>query len=71
VGIAGVSGNGQRELAEAIAGIRRSESGSIVLEGTELAGSTLPGSGSTLPGSGTVASATCPRSGCVTVSSPT
>jgi ABC-type uncharacterized transport system ATPase subunit len=40
VGIAGVSGNGQRELAEAIAGIRRSESGSIVLEGTELAGAT-------------------------------
>ncbi len=38
VGIAGVSGNGQRELAEAIAGLRRPSSGSIVLEGTELAG---------------------------------
>jgi len=38
VGIAGVSGNGQRELAEAIAGIRPPETGSIRLEGTELAG---------------------------------
>ena len=38
VGIAGVSGNGQRELAEAIAGLRRPSSGSILLEGTELAG---------------------------------
>ncbi len=40
VGIAGVSGNGQRELAEAIAGIRPTLSGSIRLEGTELAGAT-------------------------------
>jgi len=38
VGIAGVSGNGQRELAECIAGIRAPLSGSILLEGTELAG---------------------------------
>jgi len=38
VGIAGVSGNGQRELAEAIAGLRSPLSGSIVLEGAELAG---------------------------------
>jgi general nucleoside transport system ATP-binding protein len=38
VGIAGVSGNGQRELAEAIAGLRATTSGSIRLEGTELAG---------------------------------
>ncbi len=38
VGIAGVSGNGQRELAEAISGVRRSTSGSIVLDGTELTG---------------------------------
>ena len=37
VGIAGVSGNGQRELAEAIAGIRATMSGSIRLDGTELA----------------------------------
>jgi len=38
VGIAGVSGNGQRELAEAIAGLRQPTSGSIRLEGVELAG---------------------------------
>jgi ABC-type uncharacterized transport system ATPase subunit len=38
VGLAGVSGNGQRELAEAVAGLRASTSGSIRLEGTELAG---------------------------------
>ncbi len=38
VGIAGVSGNGQRELAEAIAGVRRPSGGSIVIEGTEVAG---------------------------------
>ena len=33
VGLAGVSGNGQRELAEAINGIRRSESGDILFFG--------------------------------------
>ncbi|HEY6961639.1 MAG TPA: ABC transporter ATP-binding protein [Gaiellaceae bacterium] len=38
VGIAGVSGNGQRELAEALAGLRPVVSGSAVLEGHELAG---------------------------------
>ena len=38
VGIAGVSGNGQRELAETIAGLRRPTSGSIRLDGAELAG---------------------------------
>jgi simple sugar transport system ATP-binding protein len=38
VGIAGVSGNGQRELAEAIAGLRAPSSGTIALDGTELAG---------------------------------
>ncbi len=38
VGIAGVSGNGQRELAEAISGVRRTSHGSILLDGTELAG---------------------------------
>ncbi len=38
VGIAGVSGNGQRDLAEAIAGIRPPEEGSVVLDGKELAG---------------------------------
>ena len=39
VGLAGVSGNGQRELAEALNGLRRPESGSITLDGVELAGS--------------------------------
>ncbi len=38
VGIAGVSGNGQRELAEAIAGLRAATSGSILLEGVDLVG---------------------------------
>ncbi len=38
VGIAGVSGNGQRELAEAIAGLRTPTSGSIRLNGVETAG---------------------------------
>ncbi|MGO9150129.1 MAG: ABC transporter ATP-binding protein [Acidimicrobiales bacterium] len=38
VGIAGVSGNGQRELSEAIAGLRTPLSGSIRLGDAELAG---------------------------------
>ncbi len=38
VAIAGVSGNGQRELAEAIAGLRPAADGSIDLEGAELVG---------------------------------
>jgi simple sugar transport system ATP-binding protein len=40
VGIAGVSGNGQRELAEAIAGLRAPLNGSIRLDDAELAGAT-------------------------------
>jgi len=36
VGIAGVSGNGQRELAEAIFGLRPIESGSITVSGQEI-----------------------------------
>lgn len=36
VGLAGVSGNGQRELAEAINGIRTTESGSIMFFGREI-----------------------------------
>jgi simple sugar transport system ATP-binding protein len=35
-GIAGVSGNGQRELVEAITGLRRVESGNIALEGSDI-----------------------------------
>jgi general nucleoside transport system ATP-binding protein len=38
VGIAGVSGNGQRELAEAMAGLRAVTSGSVRIDGVELAG---------------------------------
>lgn len=38
VGLAGVSGNGQRELADALAGLRPVAAGSIRLEGEELAG---------------------------------
>jgi len=36
VGIAGVDGNGQSELIEAITGLRQSKSGSIVLNGKEI-----------------------------------
>jgi simple sugar transport system ATP-binding protein len=37
LGLAGVSGNGQRELADALAGLRPVESGSIRLDGAEIA----------------------------------
>ena len=37
LGIAGVAGNGQRELAEAIAGLRKVQSGSIKLRSKEIA----------------------------------
>lgn len=36
LGIAGVSGNGQRELAETIAGLRKKTSGQILLEGRDV-----------------------------------
>lgn len=38
VGLAGVSGNGQRELAEAIAGLRKVTKGEIYLDGKEVTG---------------------------------
>ncbi len=38
VGVAGVSGNGQKELAEAIAGLRPVTSGSVRLLGTDITG---------------------------------
>ena len=38
MGLAGVSGNGQRELAEAINGLRKIESGQIMFFGKDLAG---------------------------------
>lgn len=36
VGLAGVSGNGQRELAEVIAGLRRATDGSVSVDGTDI-----------------------------------
>lgn len=36
VGIAGVSGNGQRELAETISGLRKARAGKVQINGTEL-----------------------------------
>ncbi|HVO40229.1 MAG TPA: ABC transporter ATP-binding protein [Spirochaetia bacterium] len=41
VGLAGVSGNGQRELAECLAGMRRASAGKIVLQGRDMTGATL------------------------------
>jgi general nucleoside transport system ATP-binding protein len=38
VAVAGVDGNGQQELVEALAGLRRPESGRIVVDGHEVAG---------------------------------
>lgn len=38
VGLAGVSGNGQRELAEALTGLRQIESGTVTLDGVSLVG---------------------------------
>ena len=39
LGIAGVSGNGQRELAEAISGLRKSKSGQVKIDGMAVSGS--------------------------------
>ena len=36
LGVAGVEGNGQKELAEIIAGVRRPESGTVLLEGADI-----------------------------------
>ncbi len=41
VGIAGVSGNGQKQLAETLCGVRTPISGKIVLDGVDLAGKTV------------------------------
>jgi ABC-type uncharacterized transport system ATPase subunit len=38
VGVCGVAGNGQRELAEVVTGMRRTDAGSVVVAGTQLAG---------------------------------
>ena len=36
LGIAGISGNGQQELADVLAGLRKAEGGKVVLEGKEI-----------------------------------
>jgi len=36
LGIAGISGNGQQELAEVLAGLRQAEAGRVILDGTEI-----------------------------------
>jgi general nucleoside transport system ATP-binding protein len=41
LGVAGVEGNGQRELAESLIGLRTRESGTIELEGAAIAGRTV------------------------------
>lgn len=41
VGLAGVSGNGQRELSETIVGLRRPASGRVLLDGTDVTASSL------------------------------
>ena len=38
LGIAGVSGNGQRELADVIAGVMRASSGAVLVDGTDVTG---------------------------------
>jgi simple sugar transport system ATP-binding protein len=38
VGVAGVEGNGQLELVEAIVGLRKADSGSVVLDGKDITG---------------------------------
>jgi ABC-type uncharacterized transport system ATPase subunit len=43
LGIAGVSGNGQRELAECLAGLRKTTAGRIIVEGQDLTNAPLLG----------------------------
>lgn len=43
VGIAGVEGNGQTELVEALTGLRKPESGSILIKGKDIAGLSIRG----------------------------
>lgn len=40
LGIAGISGNGQRELAEVLAGLRKAESGTLKVDGIDLTNAT-------------------------------
>jgi simple sugar transport system ATP-binding protein len=39
-GVAGISGNGQRELVEVLAGLRNPETGSVILDGQEITSAT-------------------------------
>jgi ABC-type uncharacterized transport system ATPase subunit len=41
VGLAGVSGNGQRELAECLAGLRKATAGTIIIEGQDMTHASL------------------------------
>ncbi|MGQ0803497.1 MAG: ABC transporter ATP-binding protein [Actinomycetota bacterium] len=43
IGIAGVAGNGQRELMECLAGVRRPDAGHVHLDGREIAGAVYNG----------------------------
>jgi general nucleoside transport system ATP-binding protein len=43
VGVAGVDGSGQRELAEAIVGLRAVRSGAILLDGADISGASVAG----------------------------
>ena len=36
LGLAGISGNGQKELFEVLSGVRRAESGQVILEGEDI-----------------------------------
>lgn len=40
-GIAGISGNGQHELAEVLAGLRKAEGGRVILEGKDITASSI------------------------------
>lgn len=40
-GIAGISGNGQHELAEVLAGLRKAEGGQVILEGKDITASSI------------------------------
>ena len=58
VGIAGVAGNGQSELLEAVSGMRDQSSGTVRLKGTPLS---LEGDDGAAPRPRTPVSPTCPR----------
>ena len=63
LGVAGVAGNGQVELAEALAGVRAVHAGKVAVDGTDLAGAPNP------PLARPSVSPTRPRTGTGTASS--